>query len=65
MSIRQQPLQPQFLASRATAVLGDWEMPATQAYSAFSDRLDADLLSLEDRFHAFCTANSIAGSLGR
>jgi hypothetical protein len=43
----------------------DWEMPTSEAYSQFCDRLSAELKSLEDSFCSFCTPNSILGSLGR
>ena len=72
MSHRQFPPSSQGLPSNsaATAVRSDlsllaWEMPATDAYAAFSQSLDAGLSRLEERFRDFCTRDSVAGSLKR
>ena len=48
-----------------TVLPTDWEMPENEAYSLFCDHLAAELVALEDRFRAFSTRNSIAGSLSR
>ncbi len=49
----------------ATALLLEVEMPNTTAFEAFEGEFDASLAALEERFSAFVTPDSFAGSIGR
>ncbi|MBC8355758.1 MAG: hypothetical protein H8E66_27595 [Planctomycetes bacterium] len=58
------PAQTQASGSTA-ALLLELEMPKTTAFEAFENGLEAELLSLEERFSGFVTRNSLAGAIGR